>query len=509
MRYIIIGLVALLGACQTDLPQEEGHAHDAAGNHIAPGREVPRKDYTIWTDKTELFVEFPVFVVGMQSRFAAHFTAMEGHKAVEDGQVTASLIVGTEGIRQQVDAPSSPGIFAPTLAPVKAGEGQLIFDIKTPTFQDKIVIEGVRVFPSIDAAIAAQMDVEENDGISFLKEQAWKMAFQTEVVKQKEVYESIATSGRWTSTPSDYNMVTASATGKLILTKKDVVVGQKVRKGEILGRINSDNLVTNNLSAELAKAKEVYEQLAITYERKKELFDNRLLTQTAFEEIERAYNGAKREYDMLAAGYSAKGYTAVSQQIVAPSTGYLRAINVANGAFVTEGEELFVVVDSETSVLDVQIASTHASQLNTIREVWYENPQGHWQKVLGKGGEILTVDRRVSIQQPMLSALVKVNEVVDMPEGSFVAVNISVGSGQKGVVVPASALLEDYGHYSVIVQLSGETFEKRHIVIGKQNGEYVEVVEGLSVGEMVVTTGAYQVKMAAMSGQAPAHGHAH
>ncbi len=61
----------------------------------------------------------------------------------------------------------------------------------------------------------------------------------------------------------------------------------------------------------------------------------------------------------------------------------------------------------------------------------------------------------------------------------------------------------------MIVQLSGERFESRPVRIGRSNGEFVEVTEGLKADEVVVTRGAYQVKMAAMSGTTPAHGHEH
>ena len=44
---------------------------------------------------------------------------------------------------------------------------------------------------------------------------------------------------------------------------------------------------------------------------------------------------------------------------------------------------------------------------------------------------------------------------------------------------------------------------------GRQNGGEVEIIKGLHPGEIVVVTGAYQVRMAAMAGQAPAHGHSH
>ena len=37
----------------------------------------------------------------------------------------------------------------------------------------------------------------------------------------------------------------------------------------------------------------------------------------------------------------------------------------------------------------------------------------------------------------------------------------------------------------------------------------VEITTGLKAGEWVVSDGAYQVKMASMSGELPAHGHEH
>ena len=96
-----------------------------------------------------------------------------------------------------------------------------------------------------------------------------------------------------------------------------------------------------------------------------------------------------------------------------------------------------------------------------------------------------------------------------LADGSLTQVQIAMGDGEQTTLVPESALLEDYGNYSVVLQLGGESFERRPITIGKRNGKNVEVLKGLKVGDVVVTTGAYQVKMASMSGTTPAHGHDH
>ena len=86
---------------------------------------------------------------------------------------------------------------------------------------------------------------------------------------------------------------------------------------------------------------------------------------------------------------------------------------------------------------------------------------------------------------------------------------MSVGEPLESITVPILCLMEDYGKYSVMVQLSGESFEMRNVIIGKRNGSDVQIIEGLAEGEIVVTKGAFQVKMASMAGTAPAHGHAH
>ena len=76
IRYIsVIGFLVV--SCQTN--DDHGHAHDEHGNHMSDDSEVPSVDYTIWTDNTELFVEFPALVVGQPSRFAAHFTKLDKH----------------------------------------------------------------------------------------------------------------------------------------------------------------------------------------------------------------------------------------------------------------------------------------------------------------------------------------------------------------------------------------------------------------------------------------------
>ena len=79
----------------------------------------------------------------------------------------------------------------------------------------------------------------------------------------------------------------------------------------------------------------------------------------------------------------------------------------------------------------------------------------------------------------------------------------------NALVIPASALVEEQGIFYVYVQTEGESFQKREIKTGANDGEKVQVLSGLSEGERVVTKGAYQIKLSPASGALPTHGHEH
>ncbi len=501
MKYICIVLAFLAMSCNDNA--EDTHAHNADGSHA--GEEVPRTGYTIWTDKTELFVEFPALIVGNPSRFAAHFTVLDEHQPVREGSVTVSLINEGQGIRNTTDEPSSPGIFLPSIQPREAGNYQLVFDIKTPSLTDRIVIEDVPVFATLEKARETLGTEAEDDGsISFSKEQAWKMDFQTAPAITDTIYDVINTSGVWMPSPGSAKSLVANADGVVDFAMDNLTEGTPVNKGQLLMTLSSSGLATNNLGAEIASAKAKFQQSKSEYDRKKELYESKIVPKSEFERVESDYLVAKSNYETLSAGVSGSG-----KQVRAPFNGFIKSINVANGDYAAQGKPLISVGTHRSKMLKTQIAPSSGLSMENLHSIWFRTKDGQWKDITDTGGSILSVGRDVERDNPMISIYAQVNEEVDMPEGSFTEVQIAMGNAQKSTTVPVNALLEDYGNYSVIVQLSGESYERRPVKIGKRNGRNVEVLSGLEPGEMVVAQGAYQVKMASMSGSTPAHGHEH
>ncbi|MCF8232176.1 MAG: efflux RND transporter periplasmic adaptor subunit [Bacteroidales bacterium] len=506
MRYIILLIALALTSCQPEGDREQGHTHEGGGGHGAAEESALMVDTTLWTGKTELFVEFPALIKGKVSRFAAHFTVMEKHRPVEKGTVTASLIKGSSGIRNQAEAPSSPGIFTPALNPREAGSHRLVFDIESPQLTDRIVLSKVEVYSSAEAAQKALRETSAGDEgkISFLKEQAWRIPFQTTPAVKDSIYDIIPTSGSWQATPGDNRTLSAKVSGIVGFAMENLTQGATVRKGQLLMTLSSDELTTNNLEAKIAKARANFEQARSSWKRKKQLYEKNIASKSEYERAENQYRVAKASYETLKAGYAAGG-----KQIRAPFGGFVKSINTANGDYAEEGASLVTIGTNRSKLLKTHAGSSYASELDAIQNIFYQPEEGQWSSLKATGGKLLSVGKQVNRDEPMIPVFAKVGERIAMPEGSFTEVQIAVGQPGQSIAIPESALLEDYGNYSVIVQLSGELFERRPVRIGRQNGDMVEITEGLEAGEIVVSKGAYQVKMASMSGDGPSHGHVH
>lgn len=520
-HFIIYICCVALYACTTkavDNSQSAGHGHSHGGGNEHNHGEVPTVDHTILTKYTELFVEFPALVKGKTSRFTSHFTLLYKHQPVRKGSVTVSLLKGTKVVQKHtVNQPARAGIFTPKITPEKPGMYHLKFELKTQKLTDEILIRNVRVFSTVAKAVHTIPAPHPGDEVTFLKEQAWKINFQTIKAEKADVYDVINTSGVWRDASGASKSLAAKVHGIVEFANRNLTEGMVVQQGQLLMNISSKGLTSNNLRSDIEQAKVTYQQAKAAFERNKKLYEAKVVPKATLEKIESNYLVAKSAYDNLKAGYALGG-----KQVYAPFSGHIKSIEVDNGDFVKEGKALMSIVAEHSQVLEVQLSPSHAHLTKAIKDVWYESNQKGWRNIRATGGSILSIGKKVSRNQPMLSLYVQINEPVQAPDGGFTEVQLMMGQSyklgsvaeendeeKKGLRIPQSALLEDYGSYSVAVQLSGESYEIKPVRIGRRNGKWVEVLTGLKEGEVVVSTGAYQIKMASMSGEAPAHGHAH
>lgn len=497
MRYSIKSLFLFLAisivGCQ-------GAGNETAHEHT----EEVVLSHTIWTDQIELFVEFKPLVVGENTKFAAHFSEMKHFKAITEGKVTVSLIKGKTGIRHTVDGPSSPGIFKPSLTPEKAGIYNLVFEINTPNLTDKIVIEHIEVYANSEEAQKNVHPKEENpNAIAFLKEQAWKMEFANAPVVTGTVYNVIQTGGRILPSQGDEKTIIATTSGIVLYSSTTSMIGTEVSKGQRLFTITGGNLTNNNIETSFIQSKSNYTREKSNFERKSQLFESKAIAKSEYEEALRMYQLAESEYKNLASNFGGKG-----KIIKASSTGFIKTLFKGEGEYVEAGEPLAVITQNKRLTIQADVNQMDYELLNTsITANFSMNGQTH--RLEDFNGKLLSYARSVSVENPKISVYFEIDNTGDFLSGSFIDVWIKTNPSTSTLKIPVTAIMEEYGAFSAYVQVSGESFEKRELELGVSDGIFVEVISGVKEGERVVTKGAYQVKMASMSGQVPAHGHSH
>ncbi|ESU25063.1 RND family efflux transporter MFP subunit [Flavobacterium enshiense DK69] len=462
--------------------------------------------YTLYTTNSELFVEFKPLIVGQASKFAAHFTILgDNFKPLTEGNVTVSLIVGNEGIRNSANNPSTPGIFRLALTPKMEGKGTLIFDIKTKDYTDKIVINDVMVYPNEKAALEKQPEHSESGDISYLKEQAWKVDFANKEITKQVFYEIIKTNGQILSAPGDEMIVTAKASGIVRFSGKNTIVGSAVTPGNSLFTVAAGDMTVSNIDASVKEAKANYIKAKADYERSKLLVADKIISEKEHLQTKLQFENAQIAYNTVAKNYGSSGHN-----VLAPMSGFVKNILVSEGQFVESGTPLATISKNKKLLIQANVSQNYFNRLASITSANFKTPQSDIvYNTKNLNGRIVSYGKSTSNNTPFIPVTFEVDNQGQLISGSVIEVYLKSSPIENALAVPVSALIEEQGTFYVYVQTAGESFQKREVKLGASDGQDVQILSGITENERVVTKGSFQIKLATASGTMPAHGHEH
>lgn len=496
------------------------HSHE---EEAPPDREA--LSFTHFTDRTELFVEFKALAKGAESPFAAHVTRLSDFKPLAAGSVTAILSEGgAPEERFSASAPSVPGIFRPVAKPQHAGQRRLVFEIAFDGGVSRHDLGLMKVFDSEEAAIAAAPEEEEDSGgIVYLKEQQWKTEFATAPVAEGEVRASVPANGVLRPRSDGEARVSAPAAGRFLARGAYPQIGMTVGRNQILGtiapRLSADadpasltldaqrsRIALQQAEAERVRLEALLAQEAVPARR---VTEARRHEQTMRAELQAAQSRlAQYRGTQSATGGGAGGRL----EVRSPIGGTIVEVTVAPGEFVDETRPLFHVVDLSRLWLELQIPEGQIGRVQGANSVWFQ-PEGFptaFEVSPRTGGGVVATGGVVNPQTRTVPLIFEVpNPNRQLKAGMFVRALVFTGATIRGMVIPLTAIVEEDGQPVAYVELEGELFERRPLKLGTRQGDLVQVLEGLQAGDRVVTRGAYNIRLAASSGAAPAHGHAH
>ena len=270
--FLTVLLAVVLGACSThdhDPGHDQGTAeHDGHGHAHEPGSIA----VTLWTEHTELFMEYPTLVVGEEATFVIHFSKMDDFKPVTIGRLTTVFYENnSEQVRVTAEAPARPGIFLPVIRIDRPGVYDLELQLNSPQVEDVIRIPGVRVYASASEIPHAEEEGGGEDQISYLKEQQWKIDFRTEPANVRRLSASVRATGEILPKIQAHAEVPALVNGVMLPDQNANIpsVGTWVKKGQVLAVVSPPA----HTDAGLNRIRQEYLLAKGEYDRAQRLFD--------------------------------------------------------------------------------------------------------------------------------------------------------------------------------------------------------------------------------------------
>jgi len=140
-----------------------------------PKADAPSLNVTNWTEKTELYMEYPPLVAGRTALFAVHLTTLADFQPLAAGRPRLEFIPDSGGAATLVHGsePSRPGAFRVEGAAPPAGRYRWSLVIEAPGLADRHELGLITVHADEQSANA---DAEKRSGddpsaIAYLKEQ--------------------------------------------------------------------------------------------------------------------------------------------------------------------------------------------------------------------------------------------------------------------------------------------------------------------------------------------------
>jgi RND family efflux transporter MFP subunit len=212
-----------------------------------------------------------------------------------------------------------------------------------------------------------------------------------------------------------------------------------------------------------------------------------------------------RQFDATRSGDGAD--SGVKRFVVrAPISGILSESSAISGANTEVGKSLFRIVDINSIFVSGVVPESEFSKLSQLSGAEIEMPDGQ----IRPAGRLVAVGRLVDAETRTVPVTYETdNRDHRLAINQTVFLRLFLTPRGKAPVVPEAAIIDDAGRPVVFVQRGGETFLRRPVKLGIRNHGLVQVLEGVNVGDRVVTKGAYLIRLSTMSSAVPAHGHVH
>lgn len=276
-----------------------------------------------------------------------------------------------------------------------------------------------------------------------------------------------------------------------------------VRRGNVIFQIVNDEIPIKIQQAEssIAKAEAQLANAKNNYARYTRLMERDATSKEKFDEAEATYFASEAALKENQAVKAQLLMQSSRQDVTAPIDGEILILYKQQGAYVTAGTPLALIGDFSRLSFSMTVADRHAQRffVGDRAELSFTNSQMRkaydTEYAAGNRGEAQVFDVIIKEFMPSLgepASLRKVvleidNRVGLLEQQAYSGVVLKSARAWRVLTVPLSAMT-DSSRNSVFVVTAQDTLERREIKTGADDGNFVEIISGLSEGETVITS---------------------
>lgn len=325
----------------------------------------------------------------------------------------------------------------------------------------------------------------------------------TAVVSTRNI--SFAVSAAGEITPAEQVSVRPEVSGRI--DQLPVDIGDRIKKGAILFTLDDTDLQTEKsqrqIEIEGAKlqatgARLAMEKTELNFNRTKELYDRKLLSQEVFDNTKLELDVARNTYDIARNNLERSQKTLqivedklAKTKITAPfdCTILTRPVSVgqavSGASGVNSGTEVLTIADLGELIINAHINQADVTRMSVDQRVEIEVEAVAGLKLIGRLDRIAPqATIRNGIKGFATRIIVKNDEDSGVRPGMTANLTIPLQSADNVIAVPLAAVFTDQGSRFAYVQ-QGDKFTRVPILIGVSDYDFAEVTQGLQGGETV------------------------
>jgi RND family efflux transporter MFP subunit len=296
--------------------------------------------------------------------------------------------------------------------------------------------------------------------------------------------------------------VVPRATGRL----QDIYVrlGDRVSRNQRIAKIEDfelqEQVKQQEAALEVSRAtirqREADLKLAETNaERSRNLFARQLLPKQTLDDTEARYQAAVAQLD-LARAQNTQSTARLDELkinlqntvIVSPVDGFVARRAVDPGAFVGQNAPVVDVVDIGRVRLVANIVEKDLKQLEAGDDTQVEVDAFPGETFMGRVARVAPVLDPATRTAPIEIEIP--NPGYRLRPGMYARVTVTTDQEKEALVVPANAVVDTGGRRGVFLAADNDTVSFRPVTVGVEDSTQIEILDGLSEGDRVVTTGA-------------------